>query len=144
MDPTYELIKKTMDVLKENESLVTALGGPKIFDRVASMQDGTPNVESPYISVGNSNFSTDDFDCVDATTVSLQFHVWSWGDGEAYSSAEVRKLAFLVRKALHKAELDLDTNGLVALNHVLTTFNRAPDGVTHQGVVIFEAEIDLL
>lgn len=143
MDPTYELIKACIEVLK-NDTAIAAMVQNKVFDRVPEKQDGTPNVSSPYISLGNTNFLTEDFDCVDAATISLQFHCWSWGDGEAYSSAQVRKLSFLVRKALHKAEIELDENGFVVIAHQVTSFNRASDGVTHQATVVFEVEIDII
>lgn len=145
MDPSLELIRALIEILKNDENLTEALGsGNKIFDRVPERQDGTPNVESPYISVGTNSFNSDDYDCIDSININLNFNVWSWGDGESFSSAEVRKLAFLVRKALNKKEVNLDQNGFVAIAHNLTTFNRASDGVTHQAVVGFRAEVDVL
>lgn len=143
MDPTYELIKACIEVLK-NDTAISAMVQNKVYDRVPEKQDGTPSVSSPYISLGNTNFLTEDFDCIDAATISLQFHCWSWGDGEAYSSAQVRKLSFLVRRALHKAEIELQENGFVVLVHQVTSFNRASDGVTHQATVVFEAEVDII
>jgi len=143
MDPTFELIRECISILKANTS-ISAIVGDKIFDRVPEKQDGTPNVSSPYISLGSTNFLTEDFDCVDAATISLQFNCWSWGDGEAYSSAQVRKLSFLVRKALHKAEINLDENGFVAIEHQITAYNRASDGVTHQASVSFETLVDII
>lgn len=143
MDPTYELIKECIDILK-NDQEVSALVGTKIYDRVPEKQDGAPNVTSPYISVGNTSLLTEDFDCVDATTINLQFHCWSWGDGEEYSSVLVRKLAFRVRKALHNKEIALEDNNFVSIQHQLTAFNRANDGVTHQASINFEALIDIV
>lgn len=143
MDPTYELIKECIAILKADAN-VSSIVGAKIYDRVPEKQDGTPNVTSPYISLGNTNFLTEDFDCVDAATISLQFHCWSWGDGEEYSSALVRKLAFFVRKALHKKDINLPQNGFVSIEHQITAYNRASDGVTHQASVSFETYIDII
>lgn len=143
MDPTYELIKECIDILKSDPA-ITAMVQDKVFDRVPEKQDGTPNVKSPYISVGSTNFLTEDFDCVDAATISLQFNCWSWGNGEAYSSTEVRKLSFLVRKALHKKDIELSQNGFVSIEHQITAFNRASDGVTHQASVSFETLVDII
>lgn len=143
MDPTFEIIKACIDILKADPS-VSGIVGDKIYDRVPEKQDGTPNVDSPYISVGNTNLLTEDFDCVDAATISLQFNCWSWGNGEEYSSALVRKLSFFVRKALHKAEIDLTDNGFVNIEHQITAYNRASDGVTHQASVSFETLVDII
>lgn len=143
MDPTYELIKECIEILKADTS-ISAIVGDRIYDRVPEKQDGRPNVKSPYISLGGTNFLTEDFDCVDAATISLQFNCWSWGDGEEYSSVLVRKLSFLVRKALHKREIELAQNGFVAIEHQITAFNRASDGVTHQASVIFETLVDII
>lgn len=145
MDPTFEIIKKCIEIMKADTS-IAALVGNRIYDRVPEKQDGTiaNNVTSPYISLGNTQSFTDDYDCVDSATISLQWHCWSWGDGEAYSSALVRRLSFLVRKALHKQEIELNVNGLVSLSHVMTAYNRASDGATQQASVNFEVIIDIL
>jgi hypothetical protein len=143
MDPTFELIKECIAILKADTG-IQAIVANKIYDRVPENQDGTPNVSSPYISLGNTNFLTEDFDCVDAATISVQFNCWSWGNGEEYSSALVRKLAFLVRKALHKREINLVNNAFVAIEHQITAYNRASDGVTHQASVNFETLIDII
>lgn len=143
MDPTYELIRECISILKA-DTAIAAIVGEKIYDRVPEKQDGSPNVESPYISLGSTNFLTEDFDCVDAATISIQFNCWSWGDGEQYSSAMVRKLSFLVRKALHKREIELNQNGFVNIEHQITAYNRANDGVTHQASVGFETLVDII
>lgn len=143
MDPTYELIKECIVLLKA-DTAIAALVGDRIYDRVPEKQDGSPNVDSPYISLGSTNFLTEDYDCVDAATIGLQFNCWSWGDGEQYSSAQVRKLAFLVRKVLHKREIVLEENGFVSIEHQITAYNRASDGVTHQASVGFETEVDII
>src|SRR5215217_8343690 len=142
MDPTYELIKECINILK-SDTAIAAIVGDKIYDRVPEKQDGVPNVTSPYISVGTTSLITEDFDCVDAATIGIQFNCWSWGDGEEYSSALVRKLSFLVRKSLNKREINLDQNGFVAIRHQITAFNRASDGVTHQASVGFETLVDI-
>lgn len=143
MDPTYELIKECIVILKA-DTAITDIVGERIYDRVPEKQDGTPNVASPYISLGTTNFLTEDFDCVDAATIGIQFNCWSWGDGEEYSSALVRKLSFLVRKALHKKEINLVQNGFVAIEHQITAYNRASDGITHQASVGFETLVDII
>lgn len=143
MDPTFELINKCFEILKSNTA-VAAFVGNKIFDRVPEKQDGTINVTSPYISLGNTSLFTEDIDCIDATSINIQFHCWSWGANEAYASVEVRKLAFAVRKALHNVEVLLDDNSFVSLQHQTTAYTRANDGVTNQASLTFEALVDII
>lgn len=146
MDPTYELIKACFDALKADPKVIHFVDD-KIFDRVPEKQSGVPNVTSPYISLGNTNLITevsDEFNCVDATSISIQFHCWSWGVDEAYGTVEVRKLANVVRKCLHKRQFDLTHNGFVSLEHQVTNFGRASDGVTNQASLTFEALIDVI
>lgn len=142
MDPTYEIIKKCIEILKAN-TVVSSFVGNRIYDRVPEKQDGTPNVPFPYISLGNTNLITDDYECIDAVTISLQFHCWSSGDSEAYSSVEVRKLAFAVRKCLKDIDIELDENGFVSLTHQLIAYNRSANGTVWQASVSFETLIDI-
>lgn len=143
MDPTFEIIKEAIALMKA-DSAVTSFVGERIYDRVPEKQDGTPNVKSPYISLGATTFLSEDFDCIDAGIINLQWNCWSWGDGEEYSSALVRKLAFAVRKCLHKKEINLTDNGFVSIDHQLTAYNRARDGVTHQASLTFEVLVDVI
>lgn len=143
MDPTFELIKGCIDLLKADTTIASFVGN-KIYDRVPEKQNGTPNVSSPYISLGATSFLTEDFDCIDAGIINIQWNCWSWGDGEEYSSALVRKLAFAVRKCLHKKDISLTDNGFVSIQHQLTAYNRASDGVTHQATLTFEVLIDVI
>lgn len=143
MDPTFELINICMEILKADAD-VSAFVGTKVFDRIPEKQDGTINVTSPYISLGATSLFTEDIDCIDATSINIQFHCWSWGANEAYASVEVRKLAYAVRKALHKAEINLNNNGFVSLQHQTTAFTRANDGLTNQASLTFEALVDII
>lgn len=145
MDPTYEIIRECIIRMKADPE-ITAFVEDRIYDRVPEAQDGTvaTTVKSPYISLGSTTLQSDDYDCIDATTISLQWHCWSFGDGEAYSSVTVRKLASLVRKSLRKMEVNLANNALVSVEHVLTVFNRASDGVTQQASLTFEVLIDIV
>lgn len=143
MDPTFELIAQCMQILKDDPA-VSGFVSDRVYDRIPAKQDGTINVTSPYISLGATSLFTEDIDCIDSTSINIQFHCWSWGANEAYSSVEVRKLAFAVRKALHKAEVPLDDNGFVSLQHQTTAYNRASDGVTNQASLTFEALVDII
>ena len=146
MDPTLEIIIACMNALKADE-VVSSYVGNKIYDRVPEKRDNTgitlPDVISPYISLGATSLITEDYDCLDSVIINIQWNVWSWGNDEAYSSAEVRKIAFAVRKCLHKIEIDLNQNGFVDLQISLINYSRAADGVTNQATLTFEALVDI-
>lgn len=146
MDPTLEIIKACMDKMKSDPT-ITDFVGNRIYDRVPekSNNDGTtyPVVVSPYISLGATSLITEDYDCLDSVVINIQWNIWSWGGEEAYSSTEVRKLAFAVRKCLHKKEINLTQNGFVDLQISLINYNRAADGITNQATLTFEALVDV-
>lgn len=144
MDPTFELIRKCMEILRADAG-ISGFVGTRIYDRVPEDQDGNVTALSPYIAIQNANLTSEgDFDCLDIASVNISFSCYSWGDGEAYSSAQVRKLSNAVRKALNRKEIDLGVNGLVDIQHLITNYNRASDGVTWQAVVVFEVFIDII
>lgn len=142
MDASYELILAAIAKLRAT-SAVTALVGTKIYDRVPEKKDGTPNVASPYISMGPTTTIPDDYDCVDGEEITFQLDAWSWGSGEAYGSVEVRKIADAVKRALHDADLALSNNALVTLRHELTRILRDPDNVTNHAAIQFTATVEL-
>lgn len=145
MDPTLDLALAAMNKLKATAA-ITALVAQRIYDRVPEKQTSSgpmPDVPFPYISLGPTSATSDYYDCIDGLEVTLQFDVWSSGSGEAYSSVQCRKIADLVRRALHDAELSLSSNALVTLTHRLTQIMRDPDGVTNHGVVQFMALVEV-
>lgn len=142
MDASYELILAAVTKLRATPA-VTDLVGTKIYDRVPENQDGTPNVASPYISMGPSSVLPADYDCVGGEEITIQFDAWSWGGGEAYSSVQVRKIADAVKRALHGADLALTNNALVTLEHELTRIMRDPDGITNHAAIQFTATVEL-
>lgn len=141
MDASFELIGAMMTQLKAATS-VTALVGQRIYDRVPELQDGTPNVAYPYISVGPTSSIPADFDCIDGEDVTIQFDIWSSGPGEAFSSVECRKICSAVKRALHDAELVLSENALVTLQWELTRTMRDPNPAICHGAVQFTATVE--
>lgn len=134
-EPTYALAKAVIDALKADAAVATFVG-EKVFDRPLA---GTL---TPYISMGPSDATGDDVDCLDGLEISFQVDVWSSGTDEAYSSVEARKIAGAVRKALHDSDLDLGDVGLVFLRHRTTRVMRDPDGVTNHAAITFEAIVE--
>jgi hypothetical protein len=135
-EATLELARACLEALRADATLASFVGD-RIFDRVPEKQDGTPNVPSPYISLGPTTAAEDAAECIDGLEVALQFDAWSWGEGEAYASAEVREISGRVRKVLNRRELALSENALVNLEHRFTQILRETDGITNHGVVQF-------
>lgn len=144
MEPSVELQRAALDALKAYTPL-TDIVGQKIYDRVPEKKQGNqnvPDVTSPYISCGPVTSIPDDADCIDGEEITFQLDAWSWGGGEAYGSVEVRKIAGLIKKALHRADLTLSTNALVSIRHEMTRILRESDGVTNRAVLQFTAIVE--
>lgn len=145
MDPTFELALAAMNKMKATAPLV-AFVADRVYDRVPEKQTASgpvPDVPFPYISLGPTSATSDDYDCVEGIEISLQFDVWSSGSGEAYGSAQCRKICDLIRRGLHNAELTLANNALVTLTHSLTQILRDPNGTVNHGVVQFTALVEV-
>ncbi|MCW5722138.1 MAG: DUF3168 domain-containing protein [Devosia sp.] len=140
MDPTYELQLAALDRLRVMAELVAFVDN-RIFDRVP--EDDANAIRSPYVSLGPTSAAPADYDCVDGLEITFQIDVWSWGAGEAYGSVEARKIAHVIRTALHKADLPLTVNALVTLRHVLTRVIREPDGIINHAAIQFMAEVEI-
>lgn len=137
MDPVFELKKALIDRLKATSAVTTMVPATRIYDRPP---DGTKT--SPYIAFGPSDATTDDAECIDGQEVTYQIDVYSWGADEAFSSAEVTKIAGAVRKALHEAEFDLGINALATLTHRITRYQRDADGATNRAIISITAMVE--
>lgn len=138
MEPTVELIAAIFTRLRSIPAL-TDLVGAKIYD---NPPEGTNAPTSPYISLGSSDALTQEIDCIEGYEVTLQIDAWSWGIGEAYSSAQVRKIAHEIKKALHNYELPLATNALVSLQHNITRYLRDDDNAVNHAAVSITAIVE--
>lgn len=137
MDPTYELTAAVISRMKADTDIASFVGS-RVYNRPP---DGA--LTPPYITMGPSDAVTDDADCIDALEVTMQIDCWSWGSGEAYSDAQVRKLSGAVRAALHEAELVLPNNALASLRHRITRYQREADGVTNRAIISVTALIEV-
>ncbi|WP_323034108.1 DUF3168 domain-containing protein [Pararhodobacter sp.] len=137
-DPLYELKAAIITTLR-GDARVSGFVARRVYDRVPTGDQAPP---SPYVSMGPFDGTEDSADCIDGLAVSLQIDVWSWGDGEAYSSAECSKIAQAVRRALHDRELALPAAALVNLRHRMTRIMQASDGITNHGALTFEATLE--
>lgn len=139
--PDHDLIKAAIEALKAAPALVP-LVGDRIYDRPSDKAAALTGIASPYISMGPTSMAPAYADCSDAVEVTMQFDIWSWGGGEAFSSAECRTVLEAVRKTLHQAELILEDNALPILVHELSRVLRDADGVTNHGVIQFTATVE--
>jgi hypothetical protein len=139
--PDYELIAAVIARLK-GDATVAGFVSDRIYDRVPETKDGKPKVVSPYISIGSSTSTPADADCIDAEDIAFQIDAWSWGNGEAYGSAEARKIGRAIKQSLHQAEFMLETNALATIEHERTIVTRDPDGVTNHASVQFAAVVE--
>lgn len=141
MDASFELIKAMMDRLKSTEA-VTDYVQQRIYDRVPEDQGGALGVPFPYISLGPDTSIPDDFDCMDGEELTVQFDVWSSGSGEAYGTAQCRKICGAIKKALHNADLQLQANALVSLQYELRRILDDPNPAISHGVIQFTATVE--
>ncbi|AWM24972.1 DUF3168 domain-containing protein [Sinorhizobium fredii] len=137
MDPAYELTAAVISRLKA-DATVASFVGSRVYNRPP---DGT--LTPPYISMGPSDALTNDADCIDGLEVTMQIDCWSWGSGEAFSDAQVRKLSGAVRAALHEAEMPLPTNALASLRHRITRYQRESDGTTNRAIISVTALLEV-
>lgn len=137
MDPALEILQKVVAALKADAG-IAAVVGDKVFDRPPH-KDGEPDVESPYISLGPNDTTTDELaDCLDNVTITFQVDGWSWGGGEAYSRSQVSKMAGAMRRILHRLELPMSEGRDAQIYHRQTRILRDPDGTNHAALT-FEA-----
>lgn len=137
MDPTYELTAAIISRLKADIDVVSFVG-LRVYNRPP---DGP--ITPPYISMGPSDAVTDDADCIDGLEITLQLDCWSWGSGEAFGDAQVRKISGAVRAALHEAEIVLPNNALATLRHRITRYQRESDGATNRAIISVTAFVEV-
>lgn len=142
MAPDLELIAACFARLRLDSGVTALVPATAIYDRVPETQDGMPAVPSPYIATDYTSIIPEDADCIPADEIEFQIDAYSWGSGEAYSSAQVRKIADAVKRSLHEAEFDLTVNALASIRHSLTRVQRASDWITNHAAIRFVAVVE--
>lgn len=140
MDKIYELKFAIIAKLKASAA-VTAFVGERIYD---VPPENLPESAYPYIAMGDADGVDDSRDCADGLEITIQIDCYSYGSGEASSTAQVSKLADAVRRAL-RSGLDLpddSDNMLTNFNHRTTRIIRARDGKTFQAAATFVANVE--
>lgn len=134
--PTFELQQQIFTLLK-NDPALTALIGGRVYDTVPA-SNGQITATFPYVSFGPSDEISDDADCIDGFSITMQIDVWSRKPG----FPECRQITDLVRKSLSDDMIKLTANALVTFNHRITRMFRDPDGLTTQGAMTFEMIVE--
>lgn len=106
--------------------------GGRVYDAVPA------GASFPYVSLGAVTELQDDADCIDGAEITVQWDVWSRGNG----SPEALRIADALKRALHRVEASLTDNALVFVEHVRTTRLRDPDGITYHCAVEFRAIVE--
>jgi hypothetical protein len=106
--------------------------GYRIYDRINEYP------KFPYCSIGPSDITQDDAECIDGSEVNLQLDIWSRDPG----FREAKQIGGALRQALHRLEATRD--GLTfQIEHRITRYFRDPDGLTSHGAMSLVALIDV-
>jgi len=136
-DPGLDLQGAIVAALKLDAG-VKALVQAGVYDIVPRAADGTPNVDFPYVAVGDTQFLPELGEATDAGETVITLHCWS----RAVGFPEVRKIARAVTAALHDMPLVMATGELQSLLLKSTRVLRDPDGLTSHAVLTFSALTD--
>lgn len=135
MDPTLELQGVIIARLR-GFAMLTDLVGQRSYDEPPRDPGGLMAAAFPYVSLGPSNYLTQEIDCIDGGEIMIQIDAWSDLPGQP----EVRAIAHAIRKALGRNEFDLTTNALVTFDHWRTDFLL--DGAIKHASVRFIATVE--
>lgn len=129
-DPVLELQGTIIARLKA-ASPVTAIVGSRIADIPKADWVGVP-----YVSIGPSNYQSENVTCIRGGEVMIQVDCVSVSG----SMAEVRQTAKAVRDALHEWEPDLASAAVVTFDHWRTDYIR--DGAIKQASIRYTATVE--
>lgn len=106
--------------------------GLNVFDSVPA------SAARPYVSIGPSDETEDDADCIEAVTVTQQLDVWSTEPG----FVQAKRTSASVRAALHRQDLSLTGAALVEIAVQSIRYMRDPDGLTSHAAITIRAQIE--
>ncbi len=117
------------------DTSVAALVGTRI-------SDGTKKVPAnllDHISIGASDYSPDDYDCVSGRIETIQIDGWCNDAGKLWKA---RQLADAIKAALHDVDIPLTGAALISCRVVLVRVMLDRDGIWSHAVVQCEANIE--
>lgn len=124
VDPVLEL-QGAIIVRLRADADVAAIVGPRVYDIPPAS-----GAAYPYISIGYTDYRTEDYDCAYGGEITIQVDCVS----STNSYAQVRQMASAVRSALRDWEPELPTNALVTLDHWRTDYNRIDGAINHASI----------
>ena len=130
--PSLELQGVIVARLKA-DSAVRALVADRVYDNVPD------DADFPRITLGATDETSDDAECIEGLAISFQVDCWS----RAVGFPQVRQLSDAVRRSLHEADLTLADNALVTIAHRQTRVFRDPDGLTSHAAMTFDAFVEV-
>lgn len=124
MDPVHELQGAIIARLKATSS-VTAIVGTRVYDIPPAA-----SATYPYISIGPTNYFSDDVDCIYGGEVMVQIDAVSTTNN--YS--QMRAMADAIRRALRDWEPTITTNAVVSFEHQRTDYIRVEGAINHASI----------
>jgi hypothetical protein len=134
MSPALELQGLIITTLKASPAVMALVDG--IYDQPPDNPWG--GLRQAYISLGPSDVQIDDADCVAGETHNTQIDVWS----RAVGMPQCKQIADAIKRALHKQDFTLPTNGFVEMLLTMAHYLRDPDGITSHAALHFTAMIE--
>lgn len=116
------------------ETTITALVGDRIYEEVEE------NPQFPYIVIGESQEIDDSVQCLDASEIFIDLHVWTNEPGYATN----KRISTAIRRVLHNADLVLDEERLVLIEHRITRTFPDEDIIIKHGVVTFRSLTEIV
>lgn len=133
ISPELEIQGFITSRLKADAAITALVSG--VYDVPPPAPWGTKNA---YISLGATDTTTDDADCIDGLTHTIQIDVWSRSVG----MPACKTIMTAIKRNLHQTTAELAENGLNQVNLVFARTLRDPDGLTNHGVMQFEFRVE--
>ena len=136
--PSHELQVAIVTRLKDDTG-VAVLVSRRVYDDVPSEDYRIARTGGswPYVSMGPSDETSDNADCIDGFEITVQIDVWSQDVGYP----EARRIADAVRRAL-KADLVLTDNAMVSFEHRITRYLPDPNPLVRRAAMTFTALVE--
>ncbi|WP_441280086.1 DUF3168 domain-containing protein [Bradyrhizobium sp. 63_E2_N1_3] len=125
-DPSEKLQAAIVARLKADAALITSID-KRVYDEVPTSS------RFPYLSTSGGQVLGDDDDCIDASEVTYQVHVWTQ---PPFAGVTMKRIAGQVRAAM-RAPLALAGFDVLVQEFVQSQWLDDPDGQTRHAVVEF-------
>lgn len=119
----------------------TLKADPKVSALVADrVYDGPPEKPTfPYISMGASDFRTDDAECINSREETIQIDCWTRRNGRKWPCKEI---VDAIVSALRHLDGDLTDGALIDSEIRIARVTDDPDGITAHGIVQLTAVLE--